>query len=65
MNPVTSAIALTGRLWWRHWPQLVLLVLVGFLANQLLLKVAIQIGIANHLIGAAFPIRAARSFASH
>ncbi len=51
MNSVISAIALTGRLWWRHWPQLVLLVLVGFLANQLLLTVAIKIGSANHLLG--------------
>lgn len=49
--PVLSSLALTGRLWWRHWPQLVLLVLVGFLANHVLLEIAVSLGLRNHVLG--------------
>src|SRR5262245_59505448 len=49
--PVLSALQLTGRLWWHHWPQLVLLVLIGYLANHVLLEGALQLGIANHVLG--------------
>lgn len=51
MASVIHALTLTGHLWWRHWPQLVLLVLVGYLANHFLLEAALQIGIANHVLG--------------
>ncbi len=48
-----APFTLTGRLWWRFWPQLMTLVLVGVLANELLLQAAVRIGFANHLAGLA------------
>jgi hypothetical protein len=46
-----SALALTGRLWWRHWPQLVLLVLVRVLAGRFLIDGAVEVGLHNRLLG--------------
>jgi hypothetical protein len=48
---VVSALALTGRLWWRHWPQLVLLVLVRVLAGRFLINGAVEVGLHNRLLG--------------
>jgi hypothetical protein len=52
MHPSFLApLQLTGRLWWRHWPQLMLLVLLGYLANHVLLEAAVRVGLANHVLG--------------
>lgn len=41
----------TLRLWWRHWPPLLLLVLLGYLLNDWLLRVVVEIGLRNHVLG--------------
>ena len=46
-----APLALTGKLWWRFWPQLMLLVLVGIVINDQLLWVSVQAGYANRLLG--------------
>lgn len=46
-----AALTLTGRLWWRHWPQLVLLVLVRVLAGHYLIDGAVEVGLQNRLLG--------------
>ncbi|MEK7946890.1 hypothetical protein WKR98_19220 [Pigmentiphaga sp. YJ18] len=50
---IASPFALTFRLWLRFWPQLMCLVLAGVLANELLLRLAVHTGFANHLAGLA------------
>lgn len=44
-------IRTTLRLWWRHWPPLVLLVLLGYLFNDWLLRIVVEIGLRNHVLG--------------
>lgn len=41
----------TFRLWWRHWPPLVLLVLVGHVLDSWLLRGVVEIGLRNHVLG--------------
>lgn len=38
-------------LWRQHWPPLVLLVLVGYLANEWLLRLVVEAGLRNHVLG--------------
>ena len=44
-------IRTTLRLWWRHWPPLLLLVLLGYLLNDWLLRIVVEIGLRNHVLG--------------
>ena len=41
----------TLTLWWRHWPPLVLLVLIGQLLDSWLLRGIVEIGLRNHVLG--------------
>lgn len=41
----------TLSLWWRHWPPLLLLVLLGYLLNEWLLRLVVEIGLRNHVLG--------------
>lgn len=41
----------TFRLWWRHWPALVALVLAGYIADAWLLRGIVEIGIRSHVLG--------------
>ena len=38
-------------LWRQHWPPLVLLVLAGYLANEWLLRLVVEAGLRNHVLG--------------
>lgn len=38
-------------LWRKHWPPLVLLVLAGYLANEWLLRLVVEAGLRNHVLG--------------
>lgn len=38
-------------LWWAHWPPLLLLVLLGYLLNEWLLRLVVEIGLRNHVLG--------------
>ncbi len=50
-RPFASLIT-TGRLWWRHWPQLVLLVLLRHLVGWVLIHhAAVEVGLQNRLLG--------------
>jgi hypothetical protein len=40
-----------GRLWWRCWPQLMLLVLLRNLIGSLLLDASVAVGLRNHALG--------------
>ncbi|TSD90680.1 hypothetical protein FFK22_000305 [Mycobacterium sp. KBS0706] len=46
-----APLVLTGKLWWRFWPQLTLLVLIGILLNDQLLWASVQAGYADRLLG--------------
>jgi hypothetical protein len=48
-----APLALTGKLWWRFWPQLTLLVLVGILLNDQLLLLSATIGFIDRSLGFA------------
>ncbi len=50
---ITAPVVLTFQLLRRFWPQLVALVLVGILANDLLMLLAAKVGLANHMAGLA------------
>lgn len=44
-------LVLTGKLWWRFWPQLTLLVLIGIVLNDQLLWLSVQAGYVSRLLG--------------
>ncbi|MGF6229601.1 hypothetical protein QFZ27_003556 [Inquilinus ginsengisoli] len=48
-----APLALTAKLWWRFWPQLTLLMLVGLLLNDQLLLLSVHIGFADSSLGLA------------
>ncbi|WP_225773029.1 hypothetical protein [Inquilinus sp. Marseille-Q2685] len=48
-----APLVLTGKLWWRFWPQLTLLVLIGILLNDQLLLLSVHIGFADSSLGLA------------
>ncbi|MGK9232954.1 hypothetical protein KXS07_14980 [Inquilinus limosus] len=48
-----APLVLTGKLWWRFWPQLTLLALIGILLNDQLLLLSVRIGFADHSLGFA------------
>lgn len=48
-----APLVLTGKLWWRFWPQLTLLVLIGILLNDQLLLLSVHIGFADSSLGFA------------
>jgi hypothetical protein len=50
---ITAPVVLTFQLLRRFWPQLVALVLVGVLANDLLMLLAAKVSLANHMAGLA------------
>ena len=52
-SDVTAPVVLTFRLLRRFWPQLVALVLMGIIANELLMLLAAKVGVANHMAGLA------------
>lgn len=41
----------TFRLWRRHWPPLIALVLAGYVADAWLLRGVVEIGVRNHVLG--------------
>jgi hypothetical protein len=41
----------TFALWWKHWPPLVLLVLVGYVLESWLMRGIVEIGLRNHVLG--------------
>ncbi|MBW8723589.1 MAG: hypothetical protein JF625_00310, partial [Inquilinus limosus] len=48
-----APLVLTGKLWWRFWPQLTLLVLIGILLNDQLLLLSAHIGFVDRSLGFA------------
>jgi len=46
-----APLVLTGKLWWRFWPQLTLLVLIGIVINDQLLWLSVQAGLTDRLLG--------------
>jgi len=48
-----APLVLTGKLWWRFWPQLTLLVLIGILLNDQLLLLSVHVGFADSSLGFA------------
>jgi hypothetical protein len=48
-----APLVLTGKLWWRFWPQLSLLVLIGILLNDQLLLLSAHIGFVDRSLGFA------------
>jgi hypothetical protein len=50
---VVRPVALTFRLLWRFWPQLIALVLIGILAGDLLLQLAARMAYVDHMLGLA------------
>jgi hypothetical protein len=50
---VAAPFALTLRLLWRFWPQLVALVLIGIIAGDLLMLLAAKAAFLNHMLGLA------------
>ncbi|WP_245441966.1 hypothetical protein [Mesorhizobium hawassense] len=46
-------LALTLKLWWRFWPQLVAIVLLGIMFGDLFMQVAARIALLNHMAGLA------------
>ncbi|RJG43078.1 hypothetical protein [Mesorhizobium sp. DCY119] len=50
---VAAPFALTFRLLWRFWPQLVALVLIGIIAGDLLMLLAAKAAFLNHMLGLA------------
>lgn len=53
MHAITAPFALTFRLLRRFWPQLVALVLIGRLAHEVLLQLAVRTGFVDHMAGLA------------
>lgn len=41
----------TFALWWKHWPPLVLLVLIGYVLESWLMRGVVEIGLRNHVLG--------------
>jgi hypothetical protein len=50
---VVKPLGLTFRLWWRFWPQLVALVLLGIVLGDLLMRIAARAAFVNHMAGLA------------
>ncbi|WP_026872045.1 hypothetical protein [Inquilinus limosus] len=48
-----APLVLTGKLWWRFWPQLTLLALIGILLNDQLLLLSARIGFVDRSLGFA------------
>jgi len=48
-----APLVLTGKLWWRFWPQLTLLVLIGILLNDQLLLLSVHVGFVDSSLGFA------------
>ncbi|MGL4961146.1 MAG: hypothetical protein ACRC67_07920 [Inquilinus sp.] len=48
-----APLVLTGKLWWRFWPQLTLLVLIGILLNDQLVLLSANIGFVDRSLGFA------------
>jgi hypothetical protein len=46
-------LALTLKLWWRFWPQLVAMVLLGIVFGDLFMQVAARAALLNHMAGLA------------
>lgn len=46
-----APVALAGRLFWRCWPQLLLITSVGAVARELLIEAAVETGLRNALLG--------------
>jgi len=46
-------LALTLKLWWRFWPQLVAIVLLGVVLGDLFMQVAARVALLNHMAGLA------------
>ncbi|CDX55437.1 conserved membrane hypothetical protein [Mesorhizobium plurifarium] len=46
-------LVLTLRLWWRFWPQLVAMVLLGIVFGDLFMQVAARAALLNHMAGLA------------
>lgn len=46
-------VGLTLRLFWRFWPQLVALVLLGIVASDLFMRLAAHVAMLNHMAGLA------------
>jgi hypothetical protein len=50
---VVKPLGLTFRLWWRFWPQLVALVLLGIVFGDLFMQIAARAAFLNHMAGLA------------
>jgi hypothetical protein len=50
---VALPIKLTFRLWWRFWPQLFAVLLLGVIASNVLMQLAVDAAYANHYAGLA------------
>ncbi|TIT74498.1 MAG: hypothetical protein E5W56_17855, partial [Mesorhizobium sp.] len=46
-------LALTFKLWWRFWPQLVSMVLLGIVFGDLFMQLAARTALVNHMAGLA------------
>ncbi|MER9357418.1 hypothetical protein NKI61_29745 [Mesorhizobium sp. M0514] len=46
-------LGLTFRLWWRFWPQLIAMVLLGILGGDLFMQIAARAAFLNHMAGLA------------
>ncbi|RVC50852.1 hypothetical protein EN779_28190, partial [Mesorhizobium sp. M4B.F.Ca.ET.088.02.2.1] len=46
-------LALTLKLWWRFWPQLVAMVLLGIVFGDLFMQIAARAAFLNHMAGLA------------
>lgn len=53
LRELLAPLVLTGKLWWRFWPQLTLLVLIGILLNDQLLLLAAHTGFVDRSLGFA------------
>ncbi|MGO1077455.1 hypothetical protein [Inquilinus sp. CA228] len=53
VRELLAPLVLTGKLWWRFWPQLTLLVLIGMLLNDQLLLLSAKIGFVDRSLGFA------------
>ncbi|OWJ62031.1 hypothetical protein [Inquilinus limosus] len=53
LGELLAPLVLTGKLWWRFWPQLTLLVLIGILLNDQLLLLSAKIGFVDRSLGFA------------
>ncbi len=49
----TKPLGLTFRLWWRFWPQLVAMVLLGIVGGDLFMQIAARTAFVNHMAGLA------------